>query len=116
GSGEKNLRDRLRIVGPIEHHADDEPAERQHDQEVSEILPVNAVGTVRLGRPVEGFAVGKDVGFHQLVETVNYELHDENEQEYRRHLEEQREVDAMAIMRPEPRDERGEQRADDRAG
>ena len=85
-------------------------AKRQHDEQIRQVLPVPAVRSVRLGRPVQRFAVGKDVRFGQLVEAVDQQLDDEHEEEDRGHLEEQPEIDAMAVARPERRDERGRRR------
>ena len=50
------------------------------------------------------------------MEPVDQQLHDEDEQEHRRDLEEAREVDPVPVTRPQPGDERGEDRAADRAG
>ena len=93
---------------PAEHAGDRQPAERQRHEQVGEVVAVDAVGPVRLGGPVERFAVGQHVGFGQLVEAVDQQLHDEDEQEDRGDLEEAREVDAMAVARPEEGDERGD--------
>ena len=87
--------------------AERQPAQRQHDEQIRQVLAVAAVRAVRLGRPVQRFAVGEDVGFGQLVEAVDQELHDEDEQEDCGHLEEQPEVDAVAVARPQPGDEGG---------
>src|SRR5688572_14482212 len=84
-----------------------EPAERQRQQRIAEDLPIAAVRTIRLGGPVQRFAIREEVRLGQLVESVDKELHDEDRQENCSHLEEQRQVDAMAVARPQPRDERG---------
>ena len=49
------------------------------------------------------------------MEAVDHELHDEHEQEDGRDLKEPREIDAVAVARPEPGDERGDERAGDGA-
>ena len=41
---------------------------------------------------MQRLAVGEDIGFGQLVEAVDEELHDEDEQEDGGHLEEQPEI------------------------
>ena len=58
---------------------------------------------------MQRLAVRKDVRFRELVKSVDQELHDEHRQEDRGDLEEQREVDAVAVTRPQHRhDGRGE--------
>src|SRR5262249_54376993 len=84
------------LVSP-EERAQREPSERQRDEQVSEVMAVDAVGTVRLGRPVQHFAVGQHVRLRKLVEAVDEQLDDEHEQEDRRDLEEPREVHAVAV-------------------
>jgi hypothetical protein len=49
------------------------------------------------------------------MESVDEQLHDEHEQEYRCHLEEARQVHAISIARPEHRDARRRQGAGNRA-
>ena len=63
-------------------------------------------GPYGFGRLVQRLAVREDVGFGQLVEAVDQQLHDEDEQEDRGDLEEARRVDAIAVARPQPGDER----------
>ena len=105
----------LGVRSAAEEAGEGQPAERQRDQEIGEVLAVDAVGAVGLGRPVERLAVGQHVRFRELVEAVDQELDDEDEQEDRGDLEEAREVHAMAVARPQVRDERGDQRAADGA-
>ena len=87
-----------------------QPREREEDQQIRQILTVDPVRAEGLRRIVPGLAVREDVGFGELVESVDHELNDENEEENRRHLEKAREVDAVAVPGPEPGDERGENR------
>src|SRR5947207_6076363 len=79
----------------------------QHHQ-VSEPLPVEAFGTVRLGRYVPELVVDERhrAGLEEFVERVDDELQREDQQEYRRHLKKTREVDATPVTRPGPRKKR----------
>ena len=51
--------------------ADHEPHERQHHQHVRQVLAVESVGAVRLGRQMQRLAVREDVRFGQLMEAVD---------------------------------------------
>src|SRR4051812_8507999 len=74
-----------------------QPCHRQQDQQVAEVLPIHAVRAERLRRVVPRLAVREDVRFGELVESVDHQLHDEDQQEYRGDLEEAREVDPVAV-------------------
>ena len=55
-----------------------------------------------LGAVVDERAVRQEVLLGHLVDALDEELHDEDEEEDRRDLEEQRQIDAVAVARPEP--------------
>src|SRR5437588_11763534 len=56
----------LRLIAR-EERGNGEPRERQEHEHVGEVMAVDAIGTVRLGRVVEDGAVGQHARFGQLV-------------------------------------------------
>ena len=84
-----------------------DPAERQDDEQVGQQVTERAVGSPRFRAAVDEVAVRQILLLRHFVRALDHELHDEDEQEDRRHLEEQREVDAVAVARPQPGDAGG---------
>src|SRR5688500_12605098 len=78
-------------------HRQQQPSKRNGDQQVRQILAVDAVGAVRLGGPVKRLAVREHIRFCELVETVDQKLRDKEQEEDGGDLKEQPEVDAMAV-------------------
>src|ERR1700716_424997 len=85
---------------------DREPCEWKKNEQVTQVLTVDTVGTERLRRIVPRLASRGNVCFGGLVERADQELNDEYEQEYRGDLEKPGQVHAVAVPRPEPGDER----------
>src|SRR3981081_3723232 len=81
---------------------DREPCEWKKNEQVTQVLTVDTVGTERLGPIGPRLAVRENVGFGELVEPEDQELNDEYEQEYRGDLEKPGQVHAVAVPRPEP--------------
>ena len=61
----------------VEQARDGEPRQGQEDEQVGQVLPVDAIRPERLGRVVPGLAVREDVGFRELVESIDDELDDD---------------------------------------
>ena len=65
---------------------------------------------------MDDVAVGQEVLFRRFMNALNDELNDKHAQEDRRHLEEQGEIESTAMGRPDPRQYRRSQNADDCSG
>src|SRR5947208_74696 len=78
-----------------------EPGHRHQDKKIGQPVAVDAVRPVRLGCGMERSAVGKDIRFHQFVEAVDEKLRDEDKQENGSDLEEEAQIHAMSVARPE---------------
>ena len=65
---------------------------------------------------MQRFAIREDIGFCELVKTVNEQLNDEHREKDRGDLEEKREVDPVSVARPHPRHTCGAECASHRAG
>jgi len=74
-----------------------------------------AVGAPRLSAGVNEFAVGQEALLRHFVRAGDDQLHDEHEQENRRRLEEEAEIDTSSVSRPQPRDARRADHAGRRA-
>src|SRR5580765_825017 len=81
-----------------------EPAERQEHERVRQHVAEYAVRPPRFRRLVNGRAERQKALLRRLVNTLNEQLHDEDEQEDRRDLKEKAEVHPMAVSRPDPCD------------
>src|SRR5215218_1590120 len=86
------LRRRRHPLSAAEHRGEREPSHRKQNEQIGEVPPVQPIRPVRLGRDVQRFAVGKDIGFGELMEAVYQELDDEYEQEHGGDLEKQSKV------------------------
>src|SRR5438128_1024063 len=64
----------------------EEPSERQNHEQIRQEVTERAIGTPGLGSRVDDFAVGEIVLLRHFVRALNDQLHDEDEQENRRHL------------------------------
>src|SRR5262245_52717301 len=69
-------------LAPAEDRRKAKPPDRHQDEQIRQPLTISPVRAVGLGRPMQRFAVRKDVGLGELVEAVDQELDDEDEQEH----------------------------------
>src|SRR5882672_7868341 len=105
----------LRLAPPAEYRPRDPQRGQQH-QRVGQYRSVLTLRPVGFGRNMPVLVVERQhARLGRLVERVDEQLQREQHEEYRGHLEEEPQVDAVAVAGPAPGETRGQGDPEDRA-